>query len=304
MSHTEPQPHDLLFIGHLAIDEIHHFGGEISVGVGSAVLCGALAAARVGARVAVITRMALQDEDKIAVLRAAGVSVTIIPAPATTYIQVIHPATNVDVRRLVQVHNAGRFQPAELDRRKLDALSPQIVHLAGITDQEFDLPLLRALKTWGFRLSTDMQSFVRQVDPRTGEIAFRDVAEKRAIVSLLDYVKLDVVEAEILTGTRDLERAARQLASWGAGEVVITQAEGVLALAEGTAYFSPFTNRSVIGRTGRGDTTFGAYLAWRLDHPVAEALDFAAALVSIKMESAGPFNGTLDDVLARLYVRR
>jgi hypothetical protein len=33
---------------------------------------------------------------------------------------------------------------------------------------------------------------------------------------------------------------------------------------------------------------------------VKEALDFAAALVSIKMESIGPFKGTLEDVIARL----
>jgi sugar/nucleoside kinase (ribokinase family) len=58
--------------------------------------------------------------------------------------------------------------------------------------------------------------------------------------------------------------------------------------------------RSSSGRTGRGDTTFGAYLAWRSGHSVQEALDFAAALVSIKMESIGPFKGTLEDVIMRM----
>jgi len=33
---------------------------------------------------------------------------------------------------------------------------------------------------------------------------------------------------------------------------------------------------------------------------VAESLKFAAALVSIKMETPGPFQGTLADVLARM----
>jgi sugar/nucleoside kinase (ribokinase family) len=44
----------------------------------------------------------------------------------------------------------------------------------------------------------------------------------------------------------------------------------------------------------------GAYLARRMDHPVEDALKFAAALVSIKMESEGPFKGTLEDVLKRM----
>ena len=57
-------------------------------------------------------------------------------------------------------------------------------------------------------MSIDMQNFVRQVDIETGVIHFRDVPEKRDIVSIADMVKLDVVEAEILTGTIDLEQAA------------------------------------------------------------------------------------------------
>lgn len=286
---------DIVFVGHMAVDEVRHFGGEVTVGAGSAVLCGALAAARVGRRVAVVTRMAPADEHLVASLRAAGVTVTIVPAPATTYMQVIHPSADVDVRRIIRVRSAGFFHPGDVP-----ALEAGVVHLAGISDQEFDLPLMRALKARGQRLSADMQGFVRQGNPDSGEIQFRDVADKREIVSLLDFVKLDIVEAEILTGTRDLEQAARQFADWGAGEVVITRADGVLALVEGTAYVSPFSNCSVIGRTGRGDTTFGAYLAWRPGHSIQEALDFAAALVSIKMESSGPFQGTLDDVLARM----
>ncbi|MEI6789391.1 MAG: carbohydrate kinase, partial [bacterium] len=67
------------------------------------------------------------------------------------------------------------------------------------------------------------------------------------------------------------------------------------------SYYEKFSNRSVVGRTGRGDTTFAGYLARRLDHEPAEALKFAAALVSLKMEKRGPFSGTLNDVLTRQH---
>lgn len=287
--------YDIVFVGHMAVDEVRHFGGQVTVGAGSAVLCGALAAARVGRQVAVVTRMNPADDELVESLRAAGVDVVIVPAPATTYMQVTHPSADVDVRQISRVRSAGFFQPEDVP-----TLQAGVCHLAGISDQEFDLPFIRALKARGLRLSADMQGFVRQGNPNSGEIHFRDVAGKQEMASLLDFVKLDIVEAEILTGTRDLEQAARQFAAWGAGEVVITRADGVLALVEGVAHFSPFTNRSVVGRTGRGDTTFGAYLAWRPGHSVQEALDFAAALVSIKMESIGPFRGTQDDVLARM----
>jgi hypothetical protein len=41
-------------------------------------------------------------------------------------------------------------------------------------------------------------------------------------------------------------------------------------------------------------------MARRLDHDTEESLKFAAALVSLKMEKAGPFDGTLADVLERM----
>ena len=286
---------NIVFIGHMAIDEVHHHDGTISINPGSAVLCGALAAANVGGKVAVVTRMSSQDEKILTVMMEAGVEVFVIPAAETTYIQVIHRSDNMDVRELIQVHNAGYFHIDDIPDLPAD-----VYHLAGISDQEFTLDFIRNLKLRQVRLSADMQSFVRQVDVSTGQIHFRDVDEKNELVQLLDYVKLDIVEAEILAKTNHLESAARQFADWGCREVIITSSEGVLGLVNGESYFSPFTNRSVIGRTGRGDTTFGAYLAWRKDHLFKEALDFAAALVSIKMEQSGPFTGDLQAVLSRM----
>jgi sugar/nucleoside kinase (ribokinase family) len=286
---------DIVFIGHMAIDEVHHHDRLVSINPGSAVLCGALAAANVGAKVAVVTRMSTQDENILTALIDAGVEVFVIPTPETTYIRVIHPSDNMDMRELIQVHNAGYFQIDEIPNLPAD-----VYHLAGISDQEFTLDFIRSLKSRLVRLSADMQSFVRQVDVTTGQIHFRDVGSKMGLVQMLDYVKLDIVEAEILVKTNNLEVAARRLADWGCREVLITSSEGVLGLVNGESYFSPFTNRSVIGRTGRGDTTFGAYLAWRREHSFTEALDFAAALVSIKMEQNGPFSGDLETVLTRM----
>jgi len=286
---------DIVFIGHMAIDEVHHFDGTVTVKPGSAVLCGALAAARVGSKVAVVTKVSSQDESILTGLFDAGVEVFMIPASETTYIQVIHPSDNVDVRELNQIHNAGFFQTEDIPK-----ISADVYHLAGISDQEFSLPLIKDLKSRNLPLSADMQSFVRQVEVNTGKIIFDDVKEKIAIIEMLDFVKLDIVEAKILTKTDDLELAARIIAAWGGGEVIITNSDGVLGWVNGVSYFSPFSNRSVIGRTGRGDTTFGAYLAWRKDHSFQESLDFAAALVSIKMEQNGPFSGDISMVLSRL----
>jgi sugar/nucleoside kinase (ribokinase family) len=119
-------------------------------------------------------------------------------------------------------------------------------------------------------------------------------------VACLHYVKLDIVEAEKITGTRDLPKAARQFVAWGAKEVLITEQAGATLAVGDEILHAPFTNKSQVGRTGRGDTTMSAYLCRRLTHKPAEALQFAATLVSLKMETPGPFTGTLEAVEERM----
>jgi len=287
--------YDITFVGHMCYDEIIPFGGKPVVAPGSAVLCGAMVAARVGKKVAAVVKMSKQDENNLQPLKDVGVDTYLIPSDVTTYSRVLHETDNVDERKLTIVRTAGLISIADVPR-----LSSRCVHLAGISDSEFDMALLRGLKSRGYSLSVDMQSFVRQITPVTHEIKIGDVVDKREIAGMMDKVKLDVVEARILTGTDDLEQAARRMEGWGCPEIVITHSQGVLARVRGKTFYEKFSNKSIVGRTGRGDTAFAAYLSWRLDHGVEESLKFAAALVSIKMETPGPFRGTLEDVHKRL----
>ena len=287
--------YDLVFVGHITIDEIEAKEGSARAVPGGAPLFGALAASRSNKRIAVVTRMAREDESYLTPLRDAGIDVYLQPAAETTHMRVVHPTANMDERLMYQTGNAGFFSLEDLS-----LLEPCLAHLGALTDREFTLGFMRGLRERGFRLSIDLQSFVRQVDIETGEIHFRDVAEKRGIVNIVDMVKLDAVEAEILTGTADLEHAAMIVETWGCPEIIITSSDGVLARYKGRTCFEGFTNRNSQGRTGRGDTTTGSYLVRRLDHGVEESLKFAATLASIKMETPGPFRGTLEDVLRRM----
>lgn len=293
--HTTMKKSDITFIGHMCYDEVIPYGGEPIVAPGSAVLCGAMVTARVGKRVSAIVKMSLDEEHINQPMKDLGVDVFVIPSDVTTYSRVIHESENVDERKITLVRTAGLMKIEDIPQ--LDSI---FVHLAGISDSEFDMDLIVGLKNRGYSLSTDMQSFVRQITPVTHEINFGDVKNKKEIIGLMDKVKLDIVEARVLTGTEDLEEAAKIVEKWGCPEIMITHSHGVLARVNGNSYYEKFSNRSVVGRTGRGDTTFAAYLSWRLEHDVAESLKFAAALVSIKMEKYGPFAGTLDDVLLRI----
>lgn len=287
--------YDITFVGHMCYDEIIPFGGKPVVAPGSAVLCGAMVAARVGKKVAAVVKMAKKDENILQPMKDVGVETYLVPSDVTTYAMVVHESANVDERKLAVVKSAGLISINDVP-----TLSSTCVHLAGISDTEFDMALMKGLKSRGYSLSADMQSFVRHITPVTHEIEFSDVSNKKDIAEIMDKLKLDVVEARILTGTEDLEKAAIIVESWGCPETMITHSQGVLARVNGVTYYEKFSNSSTAGRTGRGDTTFAAYLSWRLEHEVRESLKFAAALVSIKMETPGPFQGTLEDVAKRL----
>ncbi len=288
--------YDVTFIGHMCYDEID--GRAPSVG--SAVLCGAMVFARLNRPVAAIIRLNSKDEDiMLKPMKKSGIRCFLIPSDHTSYMKLTHPdPSNPDNRIMVQKENAGYFKIEDTP-----VINSQAIHLAGVTNQEFNLEYIKEIKAkYPYTtLSTDMQSFVRQVDPSTLKISYSDVSDKKDITSLMDRLKLDIEEAEVLTGTRDLEAASRIISTWGCPEVVITSKSGVLANVNNQIYFEQFSNSSDIGRTGRGDTTFAAYLTSRLGSDnIGQCLKFAAALVSLKMETPGPFSGTLNDVMLRI----
>jgi len=288
--------YDITFIGHMCYDEIKHFGQEPKVSPGSAVLCGAMVAARVGKKVAAVVKMSPDDEEILQPMKDLGIDTFLIPAEETSYNRVVHESENMDERTMTLIKSAGL-----IDIKDVPELDSTCVHLAGISDTEFDMNLMKGLKLRNYpSLSVDMQSFVRHIDPVTKNHEYSDVADKEEIAAMMDKLKLDVLEAKLLTGTDDLEKAALIVESWGCSDIMITQSEGVLARVDGKTYYEKFSNSNVSGRTGRGDTTFVAYLSHRLDHDVAESVKFAAALVSIKMETPGPFSGTLEEVYKRM----
>ena len=88
------------------------------------------------------------------------------------------------------------------------------------------------------------------------------------------------------------------MVEWGVKEALITHNTEVLVYDGKDYYTCPLKPRGLDGRTGRGDTTFSAYITERERAPITQALEYASALVSLKMETPGPFKGKREDVEA------
>jgi sugar/nucleoside kinase (ribokinase family) len=127
-------------------------------------------------------------------------------------------------------------------------------------------------------------------------LAYERWPEKELILSHIDILKADAVEAEMMTGLSDLRAAAQAIAQWGPKEVVVTHRDGVLVLDGGSFHEAPFRPRQLVGRSGRGDTCIASYVARRLSAAPANATVWAAAVTSLKMEAEGPINRALQEV--------
>jgi sugar/nucleoside kinase (ribokinase family) len=165
----------------------------------------------------------------------------------------------------------------------------QIFSIVPILAGEVDMPLLQAIyERYPGKLALDLQGFERFIEG--DELVFHQWPDQEEGLKMITYLKCDSNEAEVATGTSDIHEAGRLLKSWGPREVVLTHSAGVTVFADEGEFEAPWQSKSMLGRTGRGDTMFGAYLAKRLAAGPEEATKWAAALCSLKMEEPGPFN--------------
>ncbi len=279
---------DIAFIGHYTKDTIVYPDRQHTQH-GGAYFFGASVAARMGLRVAVITRLAERDRDSYAPLTRLGVTVIPIFTPQSTCLSLVYPTGDLDTRTIYTTSSAGPFVPE--DTAGVDA---RVFHVGASMRGEVPVEVIRALKRKGGKISLDAQGYVRV--NQNGVLAYDNWPGKEEILPLVDFLKADSVEAERLTGEADPRKAAPILASWGPREVIITHGGGIVLFAHGELHEAPFVTATVRGRSGRGDTCTGAYLSRRLSAPPRDALIWAAAVTSLKLEKEGAFDRTIQDV--------
>ena len=251
---------------------------------------------RLGVRVAVATRLHPGDFPLLEDLKREGVEVFAAPAPATTGIENIYNSADMERRICRPLAFAGAFRIEDMPR-----ITSRVCLIVPLVAGEVDLPFLEHMAAHG-PVGMDVQGFVRVAEGN--ELVFRQWPDMRAGLPHITYLKVDKAEAELLTGETDLAKAAQKLAALGPREIVLTQSSGVTVYADGQIYQAPFTPRNLTGRTGRGDTCFGTYVAKRLSASPEEACRWAGAVTTLKQERPGPWRGSPADVEALLASRK
>ncbi|MDR3311592.1 MAG: ribokinase [Spirochaetaceae bacterium] len=286
-----------LIIGQPSLDINTDFDGHTIRAVGGAVVYSAFASGALGHRVCALPMANAATVDLAAVFAPAH-NVTVIPldSPASTSIENVYHSADRERRTCRALSRIPGYRTQDIP--EADAA---IWHLAGLMHGDVGNDLIQYAHTKAL-VAVDVQALLRWADKKTGEMSFRDWGEKREFLPYIRFLKTDAAEAEVLTGLTDRGAAAKLLHSGGAKEIMITHNTEVLIYDGEEIYTAPIKSRNLSGRTGRGDTCFAVYIAERLSRGIPEALLTAAAAVSLKMETPGPFTGTRADV--EEYIRR
>ena len=285
---------DLAFVGHYTKDTIVYPHATRTVD-GGAFNYGAHVAAGMGLRVAVVTRLAREDWHVVDELERMGVTVCARATPVSTLLRLTYPTANLDERTIELTSSAGAFTVGEVAD-----LQARAVAIGASVRGEVPPDVVEALARHGTMLALDVQGFVRVV--RDGRLTFEAWPDMASVLRHVVVLKTDAAEAQLVTGESDHHIAATRLVALGPREILLTHAGGVLVHHGGTFDEAPFVPDKVRGRSGRGDTCTAAYLARRLTAPPAEAVRWAAAVTSLKLEAEGPFRRERADV-EELYRR-
>lgn len=285
---------DIAFIGHYTKDTIV-YPSATRVVDGGAFNYGANVAARMGLRVAVVTRLAREDWHVVEGLEAIGVTVFARETPDSTCLRLVYPTDDLDQRTIELTSSAGPFTVDEIA-----GLDAKAYAVGASVRGEVPLEIVRALGAKGGVLAVDVQGFLRVV--QNGTLVSDGWPGKEDVLRHVTVLKTDAVEAELITGESDRYTAAKTLAAHGPREVLLTHAGGVLVHHAAVFHEAPWAPESVRGRSGRGDTCTASYLSRRLSAPPEDAVVWAAAVTSLKLEAEGPFRRNVAEVQA-LYDR-
>lgn len=222
-------------------------------------------------------------------IRKAGIEVVAHPCPTSVYFENKYGA-NMNNRKQRVLSKAAPFI---IDQLK--DVEAKVFHLGTLLQDDFAPEVVEYLASKG-RVCVDVQGYLREVRDR--HVYAVDWKDKLRVLKSTDILKVNEHEIDVLTGEKDLHKAAELIHSWGVREVLITLGSyGSVIYADGKFYEIPgYPPRETIDATGCGDTYAAGYLYARAKGATPdEAGKLAAAMCTLKLEHTGPFNATIED---------
>lgn len=136
----------------------------------------------------------------------------------------------------------------------------------------------------------DPQGLIRRLanDGRVEHSCEREQLKK--LVELVDFIKPNKYEAQVITGLQDRVESAKKLIEWGAETAIVTLGEsGSLVCDQRTCFHVPAFETRAVDPTGAGEFYAGAFLAeLSRTGDLRSSCLYASAAASIMIESPRP----------------
>lgn len=199
--------------------------------------------------------------------------------------------------RQQKVHNlAEPFVLADIPE-----VTAKYFHLGPLSKYDTSVELMMYLKKFG-KLSIDAQGLLRDIVNH--EVSLCKWEQMEVGLPLIDVIKVNEFEAEMLSGFSDPEKAAIRLSKYGIAEVVLTLGgKGSMIYSEGKFHEIPaYKPTTIKDATGCGDTYMAGYLYKRSKGgTIEDSGKFGAAMATLKMEDFGPFRGEESEIMDLIH---
>ena len=280
---------DICCIGHITTDKVIT-PQAVKYMPGGTAYYFSYAVAGLAIKYVLVTAIADTEMRYVQNLRDRGVKVQVKHSAHTVNFENIY-GDNPDERVQNVLQKADAFKVGQI--ANVDA---KVFHLGPLLADDISIDLIKTLAAKGM-VSVDVQGYLRRV--LNNKVYPADWPDKTIALPFIHTLKADEAELQALTGCDDARDGAQLLAASGVKEVVITNgSKGSFIYSGGVFYVIPaYPPAKIVDATGCGDTYMAGYLYKRCKGAgIQQAGEFAAAMASLKMESAGPFIGSEKDI--------
>lgn len=282
--------YDLCCVGHITLDKVTTPKNTVHMPGGTSFYCSQAICHFKNINFKLVTAVGLSEMPVVETLRTKGIDVDVMPSKHSVYFENIY-GENQDNRTQRVLAKADPFTINVFEN-----IEAKIYLLGALLADDFSLEIVKYLSTKGL-VAVDSQGYLREV--RDTKVYAVDWINKKETLQYIHFLKANEEEMEVLTGYKDIKRAAQQLYDWGVKEVLITMGSLGSVVFDGKDYYQipAYEATEVIDATGCGDTYITGYLYKRAKGAsIEDAARFGAAMATMKIEGTGPFTGNEDDV--------
>jgi len=187
--------YDIVTVGHIT-DDILEDRGTVSRFIGGAAFFSSFSAARSGAGILVLTKLAQKDFGLLYDLKQEGIDVIALPSAHTTSIENVFETEDVDQRKVTLLSQAEPFRLEEIPD-----VRTEVFNLAGLFYGDIPPEMIRPLSRKA-RVGLDLQCMLRT--SYEGSFSWADWPEKREYLPHITYLKADSLESRVIFNPSNL----------------------------------------------------------------------------------------------------